>query len=81
MTTIELNNKNKTKINFSYEHGLPYKKSIRPDIEYVDWAEYESITLISVFFSKDDLNLLTKTKINCLEINLIKNEFWFDLIT
>lgn len=30
MTTIEANNKNHTQFNFSYNHDLPYKKSIRP---------------------------------------------------
>ena len=39
MTTIKLNNENKTEITFSYDNGLPYKKAIRPSIEYGDWKK------------------------------------------
>jgi hypothetical protein len=39
MTTITLNNEEKTKVIFEYENGLPYKKSIRPEMEYGDWKK------------------------------------------
>ena len=77
MTTIELNNKNKTKITFSYDHDLPYKKSIRPDIEYGDWKENTKITLIKINFSDRDYKLFENPhEIEIVGIYEIKNEFW-----
>ena len=45
MTTITLNNENKTQIEFTYNNGLPYKKSIRPEYEYGDWEKNNEIAL------------------------------------
>lgn len=37
--TLIANNKNKTKITFAYDHGLPYKDKVRPNLEYGDWED------------------------------------------
>ena len=37
--TIHLDNENKTKITFAYDHGLPFKPNIRPTIKYGLWAK------------------------------------------
>ena len=55
MTTIKLNSENKTEITFSYDNGLPYKKAIRPSIEYGDWKINSHITLIKVNLSDDEV--------------------------
>lgn len=80
MTTIILNNKNKTKITFEYEHGLPYKKSIRPLMEYGDWEENDKITIIVVNLNNEEYSLFSNpNNIEILNMQQIKNEFWFDL--
>ena len=48
MTTITLNNENKTQIEFTYNNGLPYKKSITPEYEYGNWKENNQIALIKL---------------------------------
>ena len=80
MTTIKLNNKNQTEINFSYDNGLPYKKAIRPSVEYGDWKKDKNKTLIKITLSNED-SLLFKdlNNINCIRITKIKEEVWFDL--
>lgn len=57
MTTIQLNNENKTQVELTYDHGLPYKKAIRPEIEYGNWKEDNSFTLFKINLSNDDLTL------------------------
>ena len=80
MTTIKLNNKNQTEINFSYDNGLPYKKAIRPSIEYGNWTNNEDIMVIKVFLSQQDISFFSdKNNIECLKLNKIKEEIWFDL--
>ena len=80
MTTIKLNNKNKTEINFSYDNGLPYKKAIRPAIEYGDWKKNPQIALIKVNLSDDEILLFKDIfNINCHRIVGLKNEIWLDL--
>lgn len=80
MTTITLNNENKTQIEFTYNNGLPYKKSIRPEIEYGEWTENENIALIKVKLSENDLSLIkNKNNIKCQRITKVKKELWFDL--
>ena len=80
MTTITLNNENKTQIEFTYNNGLPYKKSITPEIEYGNWKEDNSFILFKVNLSNDDLLLIKdKNNIECKEITKIKKEIWFDL--
>ena len=80
MTTIKLNNENKTEINFSYDNGLPYKKAIRPAIEYGDWIDNNKIALIKINLTSEDLKLFSN--INNIDFGLIKKidkEIWFDL--
>ncbi len=80
MTTITLNNEEKTKVTFEYQHGLPYKKSIRPEIEYGDWEENDKITIIVVKFSNEEYCLFSNTNdIEILNKKKIKNEYWIDL--
>lgn len=81
MTTIKLNNENKTEITFSYDNGLPYKKAIRPSIEYGDWKINSHITLIKVNLSDDEVLLFKNIdNIKFQQITKIKKEVWFDLI-
>ena len=80
MTTIELNNKNQTKINFSYEHDLPYKKSIRPDMAYGDWNTNPSKLLLKVNLSDRDYSLFKNpNNIKGLGTYVIGKEIWIDL--
>ena len=80
MTTMQLNNENKTQVEFNYNNGLPYKKSIRPDIHYGEWGKNKNIALIKVKLSENDLSLVkNKNDIECKSITKINEEFWFDL--
>ena len=80
MTIIQLNNENKTQVEFTYDHGLPYKKAIRPEIEYGNWKEDNSFTLLKINLSNDDLLLIKdKHNIECKSITKINKEVWFDL--
>ena len=80
MTTITLNNENQTKITFEYEHGLPYKKSIRPLMEYGEWTKNDKITLLKIMLSDNEYSLFSNpNNIEILNIYQIKNEFWIDL--
>lgn len=80
MTTITLNNENKTQFNFEYEHGLPYKKSIRPVMEYGDWKENINITLIIVTLSDVEFSLFKEPQeIEIISAHQIDKEYWFDL--
>ena len=55
--TIVANNENKTKITFSYDHGLPFKHSIQPEIEYGDWKKHPEKALIKVNLDEEEFNL------------------------
>ena len=54
MTIIQLNNENKTQVEFTYDNGLPYKKEIRPECEYGDWSEKPDYCLIKMFLCDDE---------------------------
>ena len=78
--TLIANNKNKTKITFSYDHGLPYKDKVRPNLEYGDWEDEPHKTLIKINFNDLEMKMFeNKNKISIKNINLIDNEFWIDL--
>lgn len=78
--TIIANNKSKTKITFEYDHGLPFKHSLRPKMEYGEWKNYPQKALIKVHFDDEELDLFTdKEKITCSDVYIIGNEYWFDL--
>ena len=78
--TIVANNENKTKITFSYDHGLPYKDRVRPNLEYGDWEENDKITIIVVKFSDEEYCLFSNPNdIEILNAHQIKNEYWIDL--
>ena len=80
MTTIQLNNENKTQVEFTYNHGLPYKKAIRPAIHYGEWKKNKNIALVKVKLSENDLLLIKdKNDIECIGITKINKEVWFDL--
>lgn len=80
MTTITVNNEEKTKIIFEYENGLPYKKSIRPEMEYGDWKKNNKITLLKVILTDNEYSLFSNPdNIEISNIYQIKNEFWIDL--
>ena len=80
MTTITLNNDNKTQIEFTYNNGLPYKKSITPKYEYGTWKENNQIALIKIKLSENDLSLIkNKNHITCKGIYGQKDKIWFDL--
>jgi hypothetical protein len=78
--TIVANNKNKTKITFSYDHGLPFKHSIQPEIEYGVWKKHPEKALIKVNLDEEEFNLFeNKQKISCIDIYIINNDYWLDL--
>ena len=78
--TIYLDNENKTKITFAYNHGLPYKDKVRPNLEYGDWEDEPYKTLIKINFNDLEMKIFeNKNKISIKNINLIDNEFWIDL--
>lgn len=80
MTTIELHNQNKTKVNFSYDNDLPHKKSIRPKMGYGDWIKKPEKTVLKVFLSKDEYSFFTRPEdINGLSSYLIGKDIWIDL--
>ena len=57
MTIIQLNNENKTQIEFTYDSGIPYKKEIRPAYGYGDWEENNQIVIIKVDFNDKEFSL------------------------
>jgi hypothetical protein len=74
MTTITLNNENKTQIEFSYDSGIPYKEEIRPECEYGDWKEKPDYCLIKMFLCDDELkHFKNKKEIKFTDIHFIKN--------
>lgn len=78
--TTQLNHTHKTHFNFNFEHDLPYKKSIRPEIAYGEWTKRPDKILLKVMLSDKDHSLLTNPhNINCLGAYVIGNEIWFDL--
>ncbi len=78
--TLIANNKNKTKITFAYDHGLPYKPNIRPTLEYGDWDGHPNQALIKITFDDKDMSLFdNKKEIIINEIYLIQDEYWIDL--
>ena len=78
--TIVANNKNKTKITFAYDHGLPYKDRIRPALEYGEWKKYPSKALIKINFNDEEMSFFEqKNQIKNSAIYEIGNEFWLDL--
>ncbi len=80
MTTITLNNDNKTQIEFTYNNGLPYKKSIRPSVHYGEWGKNKNIALIKIKLSENDIALIkNKNDIECKKITKINKDLWFDL--
>ncbi len=80
MTTIQLNNENKTQVEFTYDNGLPYKKSISPEYEYGNWKKNNEIALFKINLNNEELNLFKdKNNIDFHLIRKINNEIWFDL--
>jgi len=80
MTTITLNNDNKTQIEFTYNNGLPYKKSIRPSVHYGEWGKNKNIALIKIKLSENDIALIkNKNDIECKKITKINKDLCFDL--
>ena len=80
MTTIQLNNENNTQVEFTYDNGLPYKKSIRPEIEYGNWKKNNQIALIKVKLTDYEISLFEdKNNIDLISINGNNNEIWIDL--
>ena len=78
--TINVNNKNKTKITFEYDHGLPYKDRVRPNMKYGLWEEDTTKMLIKVYFDDDDMKLFeNKNEIFGLENYDLNDEYWIDL--
>lgn len=78
--TIVANNKNKTKITFAYDHGLPYKDRIRPALEYGEWKKYPSKALLKINFNDEEMSFFEqKNQIKNSAIYEIGNEFWLDL--
>lgn len=78
--TLVANNKSKTKITFHYDHGLPYKDKIRPQMEYGDWEEDETKTLIKINFIDEDMKLFEKKdKILGFDNHDLEDEYWIDL--
>ena len=80
MTTITLNNENKTEVTFEYDNGLPYKKSITPEYEYGNWSKNNEIVLIKIKLTEYEVSLFKdKNNFNLLSIHGQKDKIWFDL--
>lgn len=80
MTTLETNNQNKTKFNFSFNNELPYKKSIRPEMEYGLWIKRPEKTLLKVTLSDRDYNSFKNPHdINGIGTYIVGKEIYFDL--
>lgn len=80
MTTIQLNNENKTEVTFEYDNGLPYKKSISPEYEYGNWKKNNQIALIKVKLTDYEISLFKdKNNIKCKGIYGQEDKIWLDL--
>ena len=80
MTTIQLNNENKTQVEFTYDNGLPYKKSISPEYEYGNWKENNQIALIQVKLTDYEVSLFEdKNNMVGKSIYGFTDEIWIDL--
>ena len=80
MTIIQLNNENTTKVEFTYDSGIPYKEEIRPECEYGDWKEKPDYCLIKMFLCDDELkHFKNKKEIKFTDIHFFKNEIWIYL--
>ena len=78
--TLIANNKNKTKITFAYDNGLPYKDRVRPSLEYGTWEEDNATLLIKVNFNDLEMNFFeNKNKIMGLKSYDLTDEYWIDL--
>ena len=81
MTTIQLNNENKTEVTFEYDNELPYKERIRPKYEFGKLNNNNNnLAGINIYFNEDQFKELNcETNILFKKIFFIKNEIWFDM--
>lgn len=79
MEKIILNNGKEINVNIDYGNGLPYKPLFIPELEYGDWVEDNSISIINVTLSKDELDILENKEIIYTDLHFIDQQFWFDL--
>jgi len=81
MEKLILNNGKEITINIDYGNGLPYKPLLIPALEYGDWDEDNSITIIRIDLDKEELDLLTDRNLKFNELHFIDDQFWFDFDT
>jgi len=79
MEKLTLQNGKDININIDYGNGLPYKPLLIPELEYGDWVEDTSISIINVTLSKDELDIIKNKEIIYIDLYFIDNQFWFDL--
>ncbi len=58
---------------------IDFKPVFAPQIEYGDWVEDTSISIINVTLSKDELDIIKNKEIIYIDLYFIDNQFWFDL--
>ena len=81
MEKLILNNGKEITINIDYGNGLPYKPLLIPALEYGDWDEDNSITIIRIDLDKEEFHSLTDKNLKFNELHFIDDQFWFDFDT
>lgn len=82
MTTIILENENKTEVSFEYDNGLPYKERIRPSYEYGTLKSNNSLAGIKINLTKEEYADLNNQEVLLFEkAYFINDEIWFDMKT
>ena len=80
MTTITLNNENKTEVTFSYDNGLQYKEKIRPKYAFGKLKSNNNLAGINIYFNNEEFKELNCTNNIVFEkVFFITNEVWFDM--
>ena len=60
---------------------IDFKPVFAPQIEYGDWNEDNSISIIRIDLDKEEFNLLTDKNLKFNELHFIDDQFWFDFDT
>ncbi len=80
MTTMQLDNINKTEVIFEYDNGLPYKERIRPKYKFGKLKTNNNLAGINIYFDKEEFKELNCSNNILFErVFFITNEIWFDI--
>lgn len=80
MTTMQLDNINKTEVIFEDDNGLPYKEKIRPKYKFGKMKSNNNLAGINIYFDKKEFKELNIEKNIVFEkVFFIKDEVWFDI--